>query len=313
MKKLIGIYQFSFSNGMVYVGQSIDVTKRHGQHLKLLHQNKHTNPRVQACYNKHGAPVFEILQVLSDDQYSASYLTELERAAFDSLDNAVRLNANRPGDAYIPGPTGRAARSAEMKSRFEDPEYREAHLARVRDPAARAAQSAHNKVRYADPAARAAQSARMKACAEDPEYRAANSARQSTPSARAANSARGKTQWADPTVRAAQSARAKAQMSTPAARVANSARQATPEFKAAQSVAISEARSKWLYSTDDVTFSRASVLAVIIGVTTRHISTAAGQGGRCRGHKIFRILKTEVAPATGRRLTSENPHDIIPR
>ena len=56
-----GIYKFTFSNGHYYIGQAINLRRRELQHLRDMGKQKHTNKRVQNCFNKYGAPFFEVI------------------------------------------------------------------------------------------------------------------------------------------------------------------------------------------------------------------------------------------------------------
>ena len=46
-------------NGKIYIGSSVDVSKRQKQHYRLLTQNKHHSYKLQADWNKYGEEAFE--------------------------------------------------------------------------------------------------------------------------------------------------------------------------------------------------------------------------------------------------------------
>jgi hypothetical protein len=59
---MIGIYKFTFSNGHYYIGQGINLKRRELQHIREMNKQRHTNKRVQNCFNKYGLPSFEVLE-----------------------------------------------------------------------------------------------------------------------------------------------------------------------------------------------------------------------------------------------------------
>lgn len=64
-----GIYQIrNIVNGHVYIGSSIDMHRRHKEHMLDLKQNKHGNSYLQRAYNKYGEKsfTFEILECVAD-------------------------------------------------------------------------------------------------------------------------------------------------------------------------------------------------------------------------------------------------------
>jgi group I intron endonuclease len=64
MTKLSGIYKIeNLVNGHCYIGQSVDLKTRKGQHFNYLLKNKHKNKYLQRAYDLHGKEnfVFEIL------------------------------------------------------------------------------------------------------------------------------------------------------------------------------------------------------------------------------------------------------------
>lgn len=60
LNDVAGVYKLvNKANGLCYVGQSLCMKKRIHEHMRLLRLGKHTNPRLQNAYNKHGADNFE--------------------------------------------------------------------------------------------------------------------------------------------------------------------------------------------------------------------------------------------------------------
>lgn len=71
---MIGIYALWFEEpSMIYIGQSQDIDRRYNEHLKKLKSAKHTNYKVQNCYDLYGEPELVVLEECSIDK-----LNELE-------------------------------------------------------------------------------------------------------------------------------------------------------------------------------------------------------------------------------------------
>ena len=64
-----GIYHLLHESGRQYIGSSVDVGKRLADHRRDLERCRHTNARLQACWNKYGAAsfVFEALEMVEGD------------------------------------------------------------------------------------------------------------------------------------------------------------------------------------------------------------------------------------------------------
>ena len=60
----ISIYLITCPNGATYVGSTLDMHKRKGEHLANLRRQEHPNKRLQAIYNEHGADAlhFQVLE-----------------------------------------------------------------------------------------------------------------------------------------------------------------------------------------------------------------------------------------------------------
>ena len=81
MSKLCGIYQITnTTNNKIYVGSSIDITRRWVIHTTYLKNNKHPNHKLQHGWNKYGEAsfVFVILTLCEKTE-----LIEKEQAAID--------------------------------------------------------------------------------------------------------------------------------------------------------------------------------------------------------------------------------------
>lgn len=72
-----GIYIIvNIKNGKVYIGQTLNIKKRWGDHKSSLNRNKHKNPHLQAAWNKYGEKAFKF-QVL--EYCSTERLDEREK------------------------------------------------------------------------------------------------------------------------------------------------------------------------------------------------------------------------------------------
>lgn len=66
---MIGIYSIkNLINNKIYIGSSINITKRINQHFNNLKNNKHNNKHLQFSYNKYGIKNFsyEILEIFDN-------------------------------------------------------------------------------------------------------------------------------------------------------------------------------------------------------------------------------------------------------
>lgn len=65
-----GVYKIvNIVNGKFYVGSSININKRWGEHKRSLRKNCHNNDFLQKSWNKHGEInfKFEILEIVIDE------------------------------------------------------------------------------------------------------------------------------------------------------------------------------------------------------------------------------------------------------
>ena len=66
-----GIYKiFNVINNKIYIGSSINVTRRIKQHIKKLETNNHINSYLQNSWNKHGKEnfIFELLETCNEEK-----------------------------------------------------------------------------------------------------------------------------------------------------------------------------------------------------------------------------------------------------
>jgi hypothetical protein len=89
-----GIYSLIFADTSVYIGQSSNLEKRIGRHLKTLEDGVHHNKNVQQRYIKLGPPRVEILELCDREQ-----LLEKEIEYCSYIDSKYLLNIGEPGSA----------------------------------------------------------------------------------------------------------------------------------------------------------------------------------------------------------------------
>ena len=64
-----------------YVGQTINLTKRLSDHRNKLKQNKHSNPKLQAAWNKYGIDNFSF----NYDEYEIKNTNDLNQLEIDTI------------------------------------------------------------------------------------------------------------------------------------------------------------------------------------------------------------------------------------
>ena len=96
--KVCGIYGiFNTANRKVYVGQSVDVYRRRGDHFRGLRSGGHYNPHLQRAFEKYGEPFFEFRVI---EECSEEVLDRREIAWIDhykSFDAANGYNLETGG------------------------------------------------------------------------------------------------------------------------------------------------------------------------------------------------------------------------
>ena len=85
-----GIYKFNFSDGTYYIGKSIDIDKRWGQHSKSMLEGKHST-RVQAAFNRCGPPEYTIVMLCHEH-----HIDMMETMFINHFWGPQILNGTRP-------------------------------------------------------------------------------------------------------------------------------------------------------------------------------------------------------------------------
>ena len=106
-----GIYEIiNKENNRVYVGESLNITNRWKDHIKMLENNTHYNYKLQEDFNKYGEHVFEFkIHMLIDENISNDttkyLLLELEhsRINFHKKYNTEIYNLEDTLDALMTG------------------------------------------------------------------------------------------------------------------------------------------------------------------------------------------------------------------
>lgn len=92
----IGVYAIvNVVNGRLYVGSTVDLTRRASQHWRALEDNLHHNRELQYSFTNHGphAFTFIVLERCSEDQLMAveqKWLNRLAKRAFNKQLRVMR-------------------------------------------------------------------------------------------------------------------------------------------------------------------------------------------------------------------------------
>jgi predicted GIY-YIG superfamily endonuclease len=106
-----GIYKISFPNGHYYFGQSVDLKRRRSNHLLELKKGKHSNQRLQNCYNKYQTFDFELIHECKEEE-----LNSIEsKYLFKHIDDEMCCNMCKEGRS----PLG-IKRSNECRKKISD-------------------------------------------------------------------------------------------------------------------------------------------------------------------------------------------------
>ena len=58
-----GIYRIDLGNGWFYIGSAVNLSRREAVHRSTLNHGKHSNIKVQRCWNKYRVFVFNVLEI----------------------------------------------------------------------------------------------------------------------------------------------------------------------------------------------------------------------------------------------------------
>ena len=141
-----GIYKIQSRDGKVYIGSTINMSKRWKEHENALRANKHVNMKLQAAWNKYGAEyfTFSAIEIVEDVNKLLYYEQLWINIAFSSLDR---------GDVYNLLPTAGShlgmKRSEETKAKMRKPKSLEAR-AKMSEAAKRRGLSPERQKRMAE-------------------------------------------------------------------------------------------------------------------------------------------------------------------
>jgi group I intron endonuclease len=99
MVKIVGIYAIrNILDNKVYVGKSINITKRFNRHKRSLLLNTQQNKHLQAAWNKYGekAFVFEIIELCTEAELNSREIYWITR--IDSLNPIYGYNKKSGGE-----------------------------------------------------------------------------------------------------------------------------------------------------------------------------------------------------------------------
>lgn len=87
-----GIYKLTFADGSIYIGKSVDITKRWGQHTKAFNKGTHTK-KLQDAFSLYGMPKFEVIF-----ECHPHHIDILETYFINAYWSDSILNSTRPAD-----------------------------------------------------------------------------------------------------------------------------------------------------------------------------------------------------------------------
>lgn len=116
MKKICGIYKIeNLINHKVYIGQSVDITKRWSEHKRKLKNNWHVSRHLQRAWNKYGSNKFAFKVI---EECEIDKLTEREQYWIDFYGGINSPNNYNNKDAEIRGTVSDEIKRKISKSRM---------------------------------------------------------------------------------------------------------------------------------------------------------------------------------------------------
>lgn len=101
LKKISGIYQIlNLVNGKRYIGQSINIKHRFGNHKSSLNIGNHKNKYLQSSWNKYGEAsfIFEIIELIGTEELNTREIHWIE--FYNSAKREYGYNGNGGGDSF---------------------------------------------------------------------------------------------------------------------------------------------------------------------------------------------------------------------
>jgi predicted GIY-YIG superfamily endonuclease len=137
MKAIIGCYIFRFKDSdKFYIGSTKDFKNRKHNHLYMLRNNRHKNPKVQECYNNNPSPENIDWKVFIIDDREKAYTMEEEFLKMYK-DDPLMLNSSLDARSTISGlvrtKEWKEKVSNSMKEKFKNVEYYERHKRLVKE------------------------------------------------------------------------------------------------------------------------------------------------------------------------------------
>lgn len=90
MNKISGVYSILHKDsGMVYIGSSVNISRRWKEHINHLNLNKHENPKLQNAWNKYGEKAFEFI-ILEKTEPIKEKILSVEQTYLDKFKSYER-------------------------------------------------------------------------------------------------------------------------------------------------------------------------------------------------------------------------------
>jgi group I intron endonuclease len=118
VNKICGIYMIkNMFNNKMYIGKSIDITRRWKKHKSDLNNNRHDNKHLQSAWNKYGQSAFKfsIVEECSEDNLNIREIYYIQ--LYNSCNDLYGYNMTFGGDGCIPTDEVRKKMSDSAKHR----------------------------------------------------------------------------------------------------------------------------------------------------------------------------------------------------
>ena len=179
-----GIYSITNTkNGKRYIGSSVNIEKRWGDHVSNLRAKKHHSRHLQLAWNKYGEQVFRFELVAACDRGELIDQEQFWIDAFQTADGRHGYNIRWKADSNLGveiSAESRAKLSVSLRKAFSTPEARAKMSASMREvsarPGVRENRSASMKREWSNPDAKARRLSIIREVASRPEIRAKRTA-----------------------------------------------------------------------------------------------------------------------------------------